>query len=157
MGRDGSVIRLRNWRLRGRGLECIPPVPIGNFGHFLYPALQVSSGGDTISRWSLLSAVYARGSKISHTEGKCVACRGLHILPGQKCLHDADQKERKRLCKGDKLKKNWIETYRIRPNKRTCSNNRTPPFFFFFFLDPVIIISGPSHATFFGSSVLHPG
>ena len=37
-----------------------------------------------------------------------------------------------------------------------------PPFFFsflnffFFFRDPVIIISGPSHATIFGSSVLHP-
>ena len=29
--------------------------------------------------------------------------------------------------------------------------------FFFFFRDPVIIISGPSHATIFGSSVLHPG
>ena len=32
------------------------------------------------SRWSLLSGVYARGSKRSHTEGKCVTCRGLHIL-----------------------------------------------------------------------------
>ena len=43
-----------------------------------------------------------------------------------------------------------------------------PPFFFFFlfffyflfnffFRDPVIIISGPSHATIFGSSDLHPG
>ena len=31
-------------------------------------------------RWSLLSGVYARGSKISHTGGKCVTCRGLHIL-----------------------------------------------------------------------------
>ena len=35
----------------------------------------------TLSRcWSLLSGVYARGSKISHTGGKCVTCRGLHIL-----------------------------------------------------------------------------
>ena len=25
------------------------------------------------------------------------------------------------------------KAYRIRPNKRTCSNNRTPPLFFFFF------------------------
>ena len=31
------------------------------------------------SRWSLLSGVYARGSKRSHTGGKCVTCRGLHI------------------------------------------------------------------------------
>ena len=29
--------------------------------------------------------------------------------------------------------------------------------FFFFLRDPVIIISGPSHATIFGSSALHPG
>ena len=27
----------------------------------------------------------------------------------------------------------------------------------FFWRDPVIIISGPSHATIFGSSLLHPG
>ena len=32
------------------------------------------------SRWSLLSGVYARGSKRSRTGGKCVTCRGLHIL-----------------------------------------------------------------------------
>ena len=30
-------------------------------------------------------------------------------------------------------------------------------FNFFFWRDPLIIISGPSHATIFGSSVLHPG
>ena len=28
--------------------------------------MSVSFGGDTKSRWSLLSGVYARGSKISH-------------------------------------------------------------------------------------------
>ena len=32
------------------------------------------------SRWSLLSGVYARGSKRSLTGGKSVTCRGLHIL-----------------------------------------------------------------------------
>ena len=42
----------------------------------VYPALPVSFGGDTKSCRSLLSGVYARGSKISHT--KCVTCRGLH-------------------------------------------------------------------------------
>ena len=30
------------------------------------------------SRWSLLSGVYARGSKRSHTGGKYVSCGGLH-------------------------------------------------------------------------------
>ena len=35
---------------------------------------------DTKSRWSLLSGVYARGSKRSHTGGKCITCLGLHIL-----------------------------------------------------------------------------
>ena len=32
------------------------------------------------SRRSLLPGVYARGSKIAHTGGKSVTCRGLHIL-----------------------------------------------------------------------------
>ena len=40
--------------------------PFGNFGNFLYPTLPVSFGRDTKSRRSLLSGVYARGSKISH-------------------------------------------------------------------------------------------
>ena len=37
-----------------------------DFGNSVYPALPVSFGGDTKSRWSLLSGVYARGSKRSH-------------------------------------------------------------------------------------------
>ena len=37
-----------------------------NFGNSVYPALPVSFGGDTKSRRSLLSGVYARGSQISH-------------------------------------------------------------------------------------------
>ena len=32
------------------------------------------------SRRSLLSGVYARGSKRSNRGSKCVTCRGLHIL-----------------------------------------------------------------------------
>ena len=67
-------------------------VPLGNFGNFLYPTLPVPFGRYTKSRWSRLSGVYARGSERSHTGGKCVTCRGLHIFPGQKSLLDADQK-----------------------------------------------------------------
>ena len=37
-----------------------------NFDNSVYPALPVSFGGDTKSRRSLLSGVYARGSKRSH-------------------------------------------------------------------------------------------
>ena len=38
-----------------------------NFGNSVYPLCQlVSFGGDTKSRLSLLSGVYARGSKRSH-------------------------------------------------------------------------------------------
>ena len=44
-----------------------------NFGNSVYPALPVSFGGDTKSRRSLLSGVYARGSKISHQSAlECV-------------------------------------------------------------------------------------
>ena len=38
---------------------------------------------ETIIHWSLLSGLYARGSKRAHTAGNCVTCRGLYILPGQ--------------------------------------------------------------------------
>ena len=37
-----------------------------NFGNSVYPTLPASFGGDTKNRWSLLSGVYARESKISH-------------------------------------------------------------------------------------------
>ena len=44
-----------------------------NFGNSVYPALPVSFGGDTKSRRSLLSGVYARGSKRSHQSAlECV-------------------------------------------------------------------------------------
>ena len=43
------------------------------FGNSVYPALPVSFGGDTQSRRSLLSGVYARGSKRSHQSAlECV-------------------------------------------------------------------------------------
>ena len=42
-------------------------------GNSVYPALPVSFGGDTKSRRSLLSGVYARGSKRSHQSAlECV-------------------------------------------------------------------------------------
>ena len=36
-----------------------------------------------LSEETLIWCLSARGSKRSHTGGKCVTCRGLHILPGQ--------------------------------------------------------------------------
>ena len=50
---------------------------VRNLGNFVHLTLPVSFGRDTKSRWSLLSSVYARGSKRSHTGGKCVTCTGL--------------------------------------------------------------------------------
>ena len=45
----------------------------GTFGNSIYPSLPVSFGWDTKSRWSLLSGVYARGSKRSHQSAlECV-------------------------------------------------------------------------------------
>ena len=51
------------------------------FGNSVDSALPVSFGGVTKSRLSLLSGVYARGSKISHQSAlECVRCnyRGRH-------------------------------------------------------------------------------
>ena len=48
-------------------------IPLRNFGNSVYPALPVSFGGDTKSRRSLLSGVYARGSKSPHQSAlECV-------------------------------------------------------------------------------------
>ena len=50
-----------------------------NIGNSVYPALPVVSfGGDTKSRRSLLSGVYARGSKYPTSPHWNVYCRGLH-------------------------------------------------------------------------------
>ena len=51
---------------------------IRNFGNSVYPALPVHFGGDSKSCRFLLSGVYARGSKRSHTAGKCVTYCGLN-------------------------------------------------------------------------------
>ena len=46
---------------------------VRNFGNSVNPPLPVSFGWDTKSRWSLLSGVYARGSKRSHQSAlECV-------------------------------------------------------------------------------------
>ena len=43
-----------------------PPLPFQSLGNFIYPTLPVSFGRDSKNCWSLLSGVYARGSKRSH-------------------------------------------------------------------------------------------
>ena len=50
--------------------------PFRNLGNFVHPTEPVSFGRDTKSRWSVLSGVYARGSKRSHTGGKCIPYSG---------------------------------------------------------------------------------
>ena len=63
-----ELVRALAWRPGGPGFKSC----CGNFSSELLaipsvdPALPVSFGGDTKSRRSLLSGVYARGSKRSH-------------------------------------------------------------------------------------------
>ena len=47
-------------------------VVLWNFHNFIYLTWHVSFIRFTINRWSVLSGVFARESKWSHTEGKCV-------------------------------------------------------------------------------------
>ena len=42
-------------------------MPFRRLGNFVHPTLPVAFGRDNKSRWSLLSGVYVRGSKRSHT------------------------------------------------------------------------------------------
>ena len=78
-----KILNTKNEIFSGPGLSIEGTVvrshlpPFLNLGDFFTPHLPVSFGRDTKSRWSLLSGVYARGSKRSHTGGKCVTCSGL--------------------------------------------------------------------------------
>ena len=65
---------------RGDG-GSIPPTAVSKLRQCRSPHICLSFGRDTKSRWSLLSGVYARGSKTSHTGG--VPCSGLTNSKGQ--------------------------------------------------------------------------
>ena len=75
-----------HWRPDGAGWVRIQmrTTSLRNFSNSVYPALPVYFGGNSKSRRSLLSGVYARGSKRSHQSAlECVGpnCRGLHHAP----------------------------------------------------------------------------
>ena len=71
-----------------------------NLGNPIHPTLPVSFGRDTKSRWFLLSGVYDRGSKRSHTGGKHVTnsniapivCRVVTELAATKLAQIMEQK-----------------------------------------------------------------
>ena len=65
---------LERWLVQATGLSWPGSNPTAeNFASELWPALPVSFGGDTKSRRSLLSGVYAMGSKRSHQSAlECV-------------------------------------------------------------------------------------
>ncbi len=56
-GAVAEWVRVLDWRPDGPGSENFS---LRNFGNSVYPALPVSFGGDTKSRRSLLSGVYAQ-------------------------------------------------------------------------------------------------
>ena len=81
-----------------------------NFGNSVYPAVPVSFGGDSKSRRSLLSGVYARGSKRSwHRHQSALGCvtvvdpPEVHMCGGKRC---PALKEKKKNC-------NRIITHRL--------------------------------------------
>ena len=77
VGSGGRAVERRTVN-RGDG-GSIPPTAVSKLRQFRSPhiCLCLSEEIDIKSRWSLLTGVYARGSKISHTGGKCVTCSGL--------------------------------------------------------------------------------
>ena len=66
--------------LTGRRVSVCYILGVKPYSQHYILCIYVSFGRDTKCRWSLLSGVYARGRKISHTGRKCVTYRGLHIL-----------------------------------------------------------------------------
>ena len=75
MGSGGCVVERQAVNQGDSG--SISPSAVSFFVISFTPHLPVSFRRDTKSRWSLLSGVYARGSKRSHTGAKCVTCSGL--------------------------------------------------------------------------------
>ena len=74
-GSELPVAKSRIFRSKGQGFKttcCRFKTCTVSFTQ-LCPCLSE----DTKSRWSLLPAVYARGSKRCHTGGKCATYRGL--------------------------------------------------------------------------------
>ena len=59
-------VRASDWRPGGPESESRFATSLRNFGNSVYPASPVYFGGDTKSRRSLPSGVYAEGSKRSH-------------------------------------------------------------------------------------------
>ena len=58
-----------------RGGCPVPPTAVLKLRQFR--STHICLLEETKNQWSLLSGVYARGSKRSHTRGKCVTCSGL--------------------------------------------------------------------------------
>ena len=94
-GSKPPVAERRTFRSKGPGFKN-HLLPFQNLGKFVHPTLLVSFGRDTKSRWSLLPGVYARGSKRSHTGGKCVTCRGLKEWWSLSLTHQFPARERRR-------------------------------------------------------------
>ena len=63
-------IRELDWRPGGPGLNPTVATSLRNVSNSVYPALAVSSGGDTKGCRYRSAGVYARGSKISHIWSK---------------------------------------------------------------------------------------
>ena len=72
-GSDGRTVEFRTFNQKDGGSIT----PNCCFETLVNVTLPVSFGKDIISWYSLLSGVYARGSKRSHIGGKCATCNGL--------------------------------------------------------------------------------
>ena len=103
VGVGGAVVRVQHWRTKAGSWVRILLAPLRNFGNSVYQTLPVSFGGETKtskSRQFLLFGVYAKESKIPHTWGKCVTCRGLQnseinlscVSPRTDCLENTKTK-----------------------------------------------------------------
>ena len=73
VGSGGRAVERRTVN-RGDG-GSIPPTAVSKLRQFRSPHICLCFSEET--RWSLLSGVYARGSKRSHRGCKCVTCSGL--------------------------------------------------------------------------------
>ena len=66
VGRGGPMIERRTFGSRGPGFQTT--FAVSKLGQLRSPHFACVSGGDSKSRWSLLSGTYARGAKYT-TQG----------------------------------------------------------------------------------------
>ena len=105
VGRSGRVVERRTFGDRGSK----PPAAVSKPGQFRSPYFA-----------RIFRKIYARGSKRSHTGGKCVSCCGLKEWWSLSLTHQFPARERRRSGPTTPLRSPVLDRKKQKSNKNTC-------------------------------------